>query len=169
MLQEGNIVLRPLHDSDAPVLAQLANNKKVWDNLRDDIPFPYSLSDAKAFIALTQQQSPQTSFAIECHKQLCGVIGLVAQTDVYKKTAEIGYWLGEPYWNRGITTVAVKLVTDYGFNQLHFIRIHTGVFEYNTGSMKVLIKNGYAKDGVFTKAVYKNGNMYDEHRFSKTI
>lgn len=107
------------------------------------------------------------SFAIEHGSQLCGVIGLVRQTDVYKKTAEIGYWLGEPYWNKGIATVSVKLVTDYGFNQLGFIRIHAGVFDYNIGSMNVLLKNGYVNDGIFKKAILKNGQLFDEHRFSK--
>jgi [ribosomal protein S5]-alanine N-acetyltransferase len=168
MLQEGNIILRPLYGSDANILAQLANNKKIWDNTRDYLPFPYGIDDAISFIKLTQKETPQTTFAIEYDGQFCGVIGLVGQSDVYKKTAEIGYWLGEPYWNKGIATVSVKLITDYGFNQLGFIRIHTGVFEYNIGSMNVLTKNGYSKDGVFKKSILKNGQIFDEHRFSKT-
>ena len=168
MLKEGNIILRPLCDSDANILAQLANNRKIWDNVRDFLPSPYGVDDANNFIKLTQQENPQTTFAIEYDKEFCGVIGLVGQSDVYKRTAEIGYWIGEPFWNKGIATVAVKLVTDYGFNQLDFIRIHTGVFEYNIGSMKVLTKNGYSKDGVFKKSILKNGQIFDEHRFSKT-
>lgn len=126
------------------------------------------MDDASNFIKLTQKENPQTTFAIEYDKQLCGVIGLVGQSDVYKKTAEIGYWIGEPYWNKGIATVSVKLLTEYGFDQLDFIRIHTGVFEYNIASMKVLTKNGYSKDGVFKKSIFKNGQIFDEHRFSKT-
>jgi RimJ/RimL family protein N-acetyltransferase len=168
MLKEGNIILRRFYDSDAAVLAQLLNNKKVWDNLRDYIPFPYSINDAISFIRQTQEESPQMSFAIEYDQQFCGAIGLIGQSDVYKKTAEIGYWLGEPYWNKGIATRSVKLVTDYALNELPFIRVHTGVFDYNVGSMKVLIKNGYAKDGVFRKAILKNGHIFDEHRFSIT-
>jgi len=169
MLKEGNIILRPLTDSDATVLAQLANNRKIWDNVRDLLPSPYGIDDANNFIHLTRQENPHTTFAIEYNQALCGVIGLVGQSDVYKNTAEIGYWIGEPYWNKGIATTAVKLITQYGFEQLHFIRIHTGVFEYNTASMKVLTKNGYTKDAVFKKSVIKNGQVYDEHRFSKTI
>lgn len=168
MLKEGNIILRLLYDSDANTLAQLANNKKIWDNVRDYLPFPYGIEDAISFITLTQKENPQTTFAIEYDRQFCGVIGLVGQSDVYKRTAEIGYWLGEPYWNKGIATVCVKLLTDYGFKQLDFIRIHTGVFEYNIGSMKVLTKNGYSKDGIFKKSILKNGQIFDEHRFSKT-
>lgn len=168
MLKEGNIILRPLCDNDANVLAQLANNKKIWDNVRDSLPSPYSIGDANYFIKLTQNDNPQMTFAIEYDNQFCGVIGLVKQSDVYKRTAEIGYWIGEPYWNKGIATVAVKLITEYGFNTLDLIRIHTGVFEYNIGSMKVLTKNGYTKDGVFKKSILKNGHIFDEHRFSRT-
>ena len=130
-------------------------------------PSPYSLNDAFDFIRLTQKENPQMSFAIEYDGQFSGMVGLVPQTDVYKKTAEIGYWLGEPYWSKGIATIAVKLLTDYGFNERGFIRIHTGIFEYNTASMNVLIKNGYSKDGVFKNSIFKNGKIFDEHRFSK--
>ena len=160
-------MLRPLYNSDANVLAQLANNKKIWDNVRDYLPFPYYIEDAIYFITPTQKEDPVMTFAIEYDEQFCGVIGLVGQSDVYKKTAEIGYWLGEPFWGKGIATQAVTLITDYGFNELGFVRIHTGIFKYNIGSMKVLEKNGYKKDGVFEKNVFKNGEMIDEHRYSK--
>src|SRR4030095_3454311 len=113
MLSEGNIILRPLYDNDANVLAELANNKKIWDNVRDLLPFPYNIEDAIHFIKLTQKENPQMTFAIEYDKQFCGIIGLIAQNDVYKRTAEIGYWIGEPFWNKGIATVSVKLLTDY--------------------------------------------------------
>lgn len=169
MLKDGRVLLRQLYDKDRNVLAQLADNKKIWDNVRDFLPSPYSIEDAKYFIELTQKEEPQMTFAIEYDSQFCGVIGLVRQSDVYRRTANIGYWLGEPYWNKGIATVSVKLVTEYGFDKLHLIRIHTGVFEYNIGSMKVLTKNGYFKDGVFKKSIFKNGQIFDEHRFSKTI
>jgi RimJ/RimL family protein N-acetyltransferase len=75
--------------------------------------------------------------------------------------------LGEPFWNKGIVTKAVALITEYGFNELGFIRIDTGIFEYNTASMKVLTKNGYKKDGVFEKSIIKDGKIIDEHRYSK--
>jgi len=167
MLKEGNIILRELYESDTNVLARLANNRKIWDNVRDVLPSPYSIDDAIYFINLSQKENSQTTFAIEYKKEFCGVIGLVGQSDVYKKTAEIGYWIGEPYWNKGIATTSVKLLTEYGFGQLDFIRIHTGVFEYNIGSMKVLTKNGFTKDGIFKKSILKNGQIFDEHRFSK--
>jgi RimJ/RimL family protein N-acetyltransferase len=167
MLEDGKIILRQLNDNDASELARLANNKKIWDNLRDLMPYPYSIDNAVFFINLTKQEAPQVTFAIEFDKQLCGVIGLVPQQDVYRKTAEIGYWIGELFWNKGIATKAVTLVTNYAFNDLDLVRLHTGVFEYNTASMKVLEKCGYKKDGVFGKAILKNGMIWDEHRYFK--
>ncbi len=167
MLQHLKIILRSLKDDDQEALALLANNKKVWDNVRDMLPYSYTMDDAIFFINLTNQENPQVTFAIEYDGAFCGMIGLIPQKDVYRNTAEIGYWLGEPFWNKGITTTAVKLITDYGFNELNFIRIHSGIFEYNIASMKVLEKNGYKKDGVFKKNIFKNGKIWDEHRYSK--
>ncbi len=167
MLHSEKIILRSLTDDDASALALLADNKKIWDNVRDILPHPYTIDDAIFFINLTKEENPQMSFAIEYEGKFCGMIGLVAQQDVYRRTAEIGYWLGEPFWGKGIATEAVGLITDYGFNELGFVRIHTGIFEHNIGSMKVLEKNGYKKDGVFEKNIIKNGKMIDEHRYSK--
>ena len=168
MLRKGQILLRPLIDEDQKSLANLANNKKIWDNVRDLLPNPYTNKDAEIFINITKQEDTPMTFAIEFQKQFCGVIGLVRQSDVYRKTAEIGYWIGEPFWNKGIATTAVNLITDYGLNSLDLNRIHTGVFEYNIGSMRVLEKNGYSKDGIFKKSIIKNGQVCDEHRFSIT-
>ena len=97
MLQNGKIMVRPLTDNDREPLTKLANNKKVWDNLRDYMPFPYTQKDAEFFINMTRHEIPSVTFAITYHDQFCGVIGLVGQNDVYRKTAEIGYWLGEPF------------------------------------------------------------------------
>jgi RimJ/RimL family protein N-acetyltransferase len=166
MLQDDRVSLRPLHANDAEAVARLLNNKKIWDNLRDFVPHPYSVEHAVAFIEFAKQHDPQMIFAIDFEGEFCGVISLVAQPDVYRRTAEIGYWIGEPFWNKGIATKAVKLITDYGLHQLDLIRIHTGIYEYNTASMKVLEKCGYKKDGVFEKAIIKNGNIVNEHRYS---
>ena len=167
-LKHDKIILRPLNDNDKDDLTRLANNKKIWDNLRDIMPHPYTTENAIFFINLTKQEYPQMTFAIDYDGQLCGVIGLLAQQDVYKKSAEIGYWIGEPFWNKGIATEAVKLITDYGLHLLDLVRIHTGIFEYNLSSMKVLEKCGYKKEGVFEKSIIKNGQIWNEHRYSKT-
>ena len=164
---KDNVQLRPLRISDKTVLAELANNKKIWDNLRDYFPFPYQESDAEFFIDLTATENPQKTFGITYHGELCGVIGLDLQKDVYQKSAELGYWIGEPYWGRGIATKAVALITKYGFDHLDLNRIFAAVFDYNTISMKILEKNGFQKEGIFKSAIVKNKQCYDEHRYYK--
>ncbi|MEJ0102090.1 MAG: GNAT family N-acetyltransferase [Bacteroidota bacterium] len=108
MLKDSEIILRPLVDDDQIPMARLANNKKIWDNLRDYFPHPYSETDAAFFITENKDQDPPMIFAIEYNGQFCGVISLIQQSDVHKNSAELGYWLGEPSWNKGIVTKAVK-------------------------------------------------------------
>jgi RimJ/RimL family protein N-acetyltransferase len=166
-LQSGNIKLRPLHLSDAGRMAILANNEKISRNLRDGFPNPYTMADAENFLKKFIDQDPVTFFGIEYSGEYVGNISLVPGQDVYRKSAEIGYFIGEPYWNKGIVTTAVNIISDYGFNQLGIIRIHTGVFEYNQASMRVLEKCGFTKDCVFRKSVFKLGKLWDEVRYSK--
>jgi len=167
MLSEGQVGLRPPDKEDKIILSVLANNKNIFDNLRDYFSFPYTESDAEEFIQSIQEENPRATFAIEYEGQFCGICGLMLQTDVYRKTAEIGYWIGEPFWNKGIATIAVKLLTSYGFDHLDLVRIHTGVYEYNRASMKVLEKCDYENDGIFKKSIIKNGSIWNEHRYSK--
>lgn len=164
---DQDVVLRPLEISDKSVLAKLANNKKIWDNLRDYIPFPYDENDAEYFINQTLEENPKQNFGIVYKGKLCGVIGVILQQDVYRKSAEIGYWIGEPFWGNEIATRAVRLITEYGFNDLDVQRIYAAIFDYNKASMKVLEKNGFQKEGIFQNAIFKNGKLYDEHRFFK--
>ena len=163
-----NIQLRKLHISDAPKIALMLNNKKICDQLRDYIPFPYTEKDGEEFIAFVHSQSSQQVFGIlNKEDELCGVVGLVVQSGIYRISAEIGYWLGEDYWGQGIMSKAVELITNYGFDELKLERIYTSVFEFNKASIRILEKNGYEKEGVFKKALIKNGNIVDEHRFAK--
>lgn len=166
-LKSGNIKLRPLRLSDAERLAELANNEKISRNLRDGFPNPYTLADAQNFLSKFTDQDPVTFFGIEYNGEHVGNISLLPGQDIYRKTAEIGYFIGEPYWNKGIVTTAVNLITEYGFKHLGIIRIHTGVFEYNTASMRVLEKCGFIKEAVFHKSVFKQNKIWDEVRYSK--
>lgn len=161
------IKLRDLKLSDKSVLAKLANNKKIWNNVRNHFPFPYSKKDAENFIKFVHNTPSQKVFCIEYQGEFCGLIGLILQDDVYEKSAELGFWIGEPYWNKGITSKAVSIITEFGFNKLNIYRIYSGVFEFNKPSMKVLEKNGYKIEGILKKAVYKNGKNWDEYRFYK--
>ncbi len=159
------IKLRQLEIDDKTKLAELADNIKIWQNLRDYFPHPYKISDAEFFINLTKDEDPKQNFGIEYQGELCGVIGIILQKDVYRKSAEIGYWLGEQFWGKGIVSKAVGLIVTYGFKDLQLERIYSAVFENNIASMKVLEKNGFQKEGIFKKAVFKEGKLMDEHRY----
>ncbi len=162
-LMDGSVRLRHFRDSDAERMAELANNPKIGKNLRDGFPYPYTVEDAKNF--LKKYEGFEFFFAIEYGGIHVGNISLVPQDNVHIKTAEIGYFLGEPYWNKGIMTSAVKLITNYGFKS-GFARIHTGVYEFNPASQKVLQKCGYTLEGIFRKNVLKEGKLWDEYRFA---
>lgn len=165
-MPEKPLVLRALQPGDAPALAALADNRKIWDRVRDYFPSPYSQADARDFIAMSGESEPPLNLAIESGGELCGVIGLMPQADVNRNTAEIGYWLGEPFWGQGLATEAVRQMCDYGFS-LGFARLHAAVFAFNKASMRVLEKNGFIQEGVFRKAVFKNGQFFDEHWYAK--
>lgn len=164
--KDDKVVLRELTEADIPKLAEYANNEKVSINLRDAFPHPYNMDDAIRFVEMVNRQNPKTFFAIEYEGNYAGNISLVWGSDVYRKSAEIGYFIGEPFWNKGIATKAVRMITKFGFKKLDIVRIHTGVFEFNKASQRVLEKCGYEKEGVFKKSICKKGKMYDEVRYA---
>ncbi len=164
-ITKDKIKLRPFSFSDKKRMAELANNKKIWENLRDAFPHPYSEKDAENFIEMCLSKNPKTFFAIELEGELVGSVALVPQSDVYRKSAEIGYWIGEPYWGKGIATEAIRQILDFGFENLDIVRIYTGIYGHNLASQKVLEKNGFQKEAVFKKAVFKNGKFCDEVRY----
>ncbi len=166
-ISDGVIKLRPLRINDKFRLAELANNSKIAVNLRDGFPHPYTIEDAEKFIENFGVQIPQQVFAIEYDGEYTGNIGLHKATDVYRMSAEIGYFLGEPYWNKGIMTRAVNLICDYGFKNLDIVRIHAGIFEFNPASMRVLEKCGFKRESVAEKAIYKKGVIWNEMKYVK--
>ena len=164
-----NVVLRPFTDKDKQTLAKLCNNKNIWNNLRDYVPFPYSEDDADFFINLCQSEVPVQNYAITYKGELAGSVGLIPQKDVHRLSAEVGYWVGEDYWGKGIATEAVKLITMYGKKEFGLMRFYAGVYEYNKASMRVLEKAGFTLEGIFKKSIIKNGIIADEHRYGLVI
>lgn len=162
----SEIRLRRLAVTDKKVIAHLCNNKKIWDNLRDSFPFPYFEKDAEEFIYRSLSENATGTFGITYKGELAGVIGLIRQKDIYRLTAELGYWIGEPYWGLGIATRAVKMIVDYGFRELGLIRIYAGVFDFNKASQRVLKKAGFKLDCICEKGVIKNYVICDENRYS---
>lgn len=163
------IQLRDLNKNDNHGITSLINNKKIWDNLKDYIPHPYTINDANYFIDLSlKESSTNKPFAIiKDDYELCGVISLVKQDDIHRMTAELGYWIGEPFWGNGIATKAINLITDYGFNEMKLERIFAGVFDFNKPSMKALENNDYELEGILRNSIIKNDIIRDEYLYAK--
>ena len=155
-------VLRKWQPGDERSLTENANNRKVWINLRDMFPHPYRMRNAREWVRCAGPQNPITNFAIVVNEQAVGGIGLTLKDDIYCKSAEIGYWLGEPYWNRGIITEAVRVITEYGFTQVDLCRISAGIMEWNPASGRVLEKCGYILEARLKKNITKAGKTIDE-------
>lgn len=155
-------VLREFRRGDEPSLVRHANNRNVWINVRDSFPYPYRPSDAKAWLRLATAEAFNQVFAIDVGGFAVGAIGVKPGDDVNRLSAEIGYWLGEEFWNRGIATDAVKAVSQYAFETLGMVRVHAAVFEWNVASMRVLEKAGFVKEGVLAKSAIKDRQIIDQ-------
>ena len=164
VLNLNDIIIRPWQTGDELSLVQHANNRKIWINVRDRFPYPYTLKDAEIWVRVAGADRNMINLAIEFEGLAVGGIGLVFKQDVYRRSAEIGYWLGEDFWNRGIATRAVKALSSYIFKQEQFDinRIYAGIFEYNTASARVLEKAGYQLEARLRKSVTKDDNTVDE-------
>lgn len=154
--------LRPWNMDDLPNLVKYANNPKIAKNLMDIFPHPYSSDDGKAFIKRNTESSPTTTMAIDYKGEAIGAIGLHQQNDIFKKSAEMGYWLAEPFWGKGIMTIMVKEMVQYGFEYLDINRIFARPFSSNIGSQMVLAKAGFNLEAKLFKTIYKNGEYLDE-------
>lgn len=163
----AHCTLREWRRGDEPSLVRHANNRKVWINLRDSFPFPYTPADAKGWIRLASTDAINQVFAIDVDGFAVGAIGLKPGEDVHRVGAEIGYWLGEEFWNRGIATEAINAVVDYGFKTLDLVRVHAEVFEWNTASMRVLEKAGFVREGVLAKSAIKDRKVIDQVLYAR--
>lgn len=154
--------LRNWQPDDAPSIVKYANNKKIADNLRDGFPHPYTLEDAESYIQnLGADSDARICRAIEISGETVGSIGVFLKEDVYRKSAEIGYWLGEPFWGQGIITDAIRLMCGMAFQKFDIVRIYAEPYAYNTGSRRALEKTGFVLEGILKKSVCKNGKIHD--------
>jgi RimJ/RimL family protein N-acetyltransferase len=155
-------LLRPLVPADAESLARHANDRDVWRNLRDLFPHPYSVEDARGYIAMAAARVPRTSFGIVVDGEASGSVSLRPGSDVERASAEIGYWLGRAYWGRGIVTDAVRAATRYAFATLGMHRVWAVPFEHNAASCRVLEKAGYVLEGRLRRSAIKEGVVVDQ-------
>lgn len=158
-------IIRTWEAGDAPSIARHANNPRIACHLRDAFPHPYTRRDAELFIAMAKRSRSAFLLAIEADGEAVGGIGLHFLRDVYRGTAEIGYWLAEEYWGRGIATDAVRALVPVAFEKFPVIRLQAGIFADNPASMRVLEKCGFSCEAVHTRAITKNSVIMDEHLY----
>lgn len=154
--------LRPWKQTDLPDLVRFANNPAIARNLTNAFPHPYTEEHAKKFIEMAGSADPVRIFAIESEGHACGGVGLHLQADVYCMNAELGYWLAEPFWGRGIMTRAVQDMVRYGFEHFDITRIFARPYGSNKASQRVLEKAGFALEAHLKGTFLKNGVVEDE-------
>lgn len=161
--------MRPWRFEDKPSLTRHADNERVWRNLRDRFPHPYRGSDAEAWLSFAAAEPPPEGvWAIDVAGEAVGTISLRRGEDVERRSAELGFWLGEEFWGRGIMTEAVGRVTAVGLEQPDIYRISARVFSWNGASMRVLEKCGYAREAVLARSAIKDGVVVDQVLYGLT-
>ena len=154
--------VRSWHSNDVKSIVRHANNRKIWLNLRDRFPHPYTKTDAQHWIQSALSMRPETNFAIEVNEKAVGGIGFELKTDVERYSAEVGYWLGEEFWGQGICTSALKAATPYALEVYPLNRIFATPFSKNLASIRVLEKAGYRREGIMRRSAFKDGRFLDE-------
>ena len=162
----NTVTIRPWQLTDVASLAEQANNINIWNNVRDYFPHPYTDADAEEFIRMAMEKpAPTVDFAIEVDGKAVGGVGIIPNKDVERISAELGYWLGEEYWGRGIMSHAVEQMCRYVFAELPVIKLYATPFSFNFKSARVLEKAGFVKEGILQKTAVKNGKIIDLHYY----
>ena len=171
IIKAKKFILRPYRKGDEESLVEHINDKNVSRFMSSRVPFPYKMKDAKWWInhclKLARKKNPsEVNFAIDMGGKVIGGMGLMYKGE--RHMVEIGYWLGRKYWNKGIMTKAVNLMTDFGFRKMKLKRIYATVFTKNKVSVRVLEKNKYKFEGLMKKYHLKNGELIDAILYAKT-
>jgi [ribosomal protein S5]-alanine N-acetyltransferase len=157
-----DFIIRPWSLSDLDSLVHYANNWSIAKNMTDKFPHPYTETDGRAFIELANKDNPVHIFAIEKNGEAVGGIGIHLQEDIFRRNAELGYWLGETFWGQGIITSAVKQMVEFAFETYDIDRVFARPFGTNLASQRVLENSGFTLEGKFEKILFKNGEFFDE-------
>ena len=160
--------IRPWRLNDAESLAKHANNRRVWLALRDAFPHPYTADDGNKFLQSATTAQPTTDFCIEVDGAAVGGIGIHLGRDVHRHTAELGYWLAETLWGRGIVTEAVAAFSNFCFEVFQLRRIYAEPFANNLASARVLEKTGFSFEGRLKNNVVKDGQVLDSLLYART-
>jgi [ribosomal protein S5]-alanine N-acetyltransferase len=167
--KNDELLLRSWDMNDARSLRNYADNHHIWKFMRDEFPHPFTLADAQLYIRTVCRKNHETRFAVVYRDEVIGDIHLTVHDDIRRYSAVLGYWLGEPFWNRGLMTEAVRRITGYAFESLKLARVYAKLFSTNTSSQKVLEKAGYHQEGLLKKAVFKENAFYDQLLYAKTV
>lgn len=168
IIECGKCILRKWEHSDLRSLIKNANNFNIAINMRDIFPYPYTLEDGEKWIELVENEERDCNFAITINNEAIGGIGLNIGEDIERISAEVGYWLGEEHWGKGITSSALKGIVKYGFNDLGLLRIFAKPLEHNIGSRRVLEKNSFILEGILRSSVIKFDKIYNQALYAKT-
>jgi ribosomal-protein-alanine N-acetyltransferase len=160
-------IVRPFIAADAVSVAAVANDRRIWLQLRDLFPHPYHLADAENYIGRVATAAPPLSLAMVVDGRAVGGVGLQLMTDINRRSAEIGYWLGAAYWGRGIATEAVALVTEWAFLAHGLLRIFAQPFAANLASRRVLEKAGCELEGTMRRSAIKEGEVRDQCLYAR--
>ncbi len=163
---DENLVIRRYRQGDQDSLVKYINNRNIWLKLTDQVPHPYTRKDADQWIAHTLKEHPPQNFAIANEQEIIGGIGLRLRQGIRRHSAEIGYWLGEPFWGKGIMTRAVRSIVAWAFRFYPLKRIDAAVYESNPASGRVLEKVGFILEGRHRKAVLKNDRFLDLYHYA---
>lgn len=164
-INEG-LRLRPLKESDASAIQNLGNNKEIWRWVRDRFPHPFTLEDARDYLDRLSNNKLRFYRAIEFEDKVVGVIGLRKREYIYRFSCELGYWIGQPYWNMGFATQAVKTMLSIAFDEWEMERVDAYTMQGNDASQRVLEKAEFTYEGVMRKGLYKDGEFHDQLFFS---
>jgi ribosomal-protein-alanine N-acetyltransferase len=157
----GKCVVRDWRPADKAALLRVADNHNVWRNLSHRFPHPYTEVDADIWFGLLAKISNPTHWAIEVDGEVAGGIGVEPGEGIYSKSGRFGYWLGEPFWGRGIMTSAVQATSNHILDNLGLVRLEASVFEWNPASMRVLEKCGFVREGILRRSILKEGELID--------
>lgn len=168
VLECGVCTLRPWRPTDRGSLLRHANNRNVWRNLRDRFPYPYESAAATSFLAFAARDpAPEGIWAIDVDGEAVGGLGIERQDDIARGSAELGYWLGEGFWGRGIASRVVRIAADHALGQTDLWRLFAPVFPWNPASRRVLEKAGFTLEAVLRRAGIKDGIVIDELLYAR--
>ena len=167
LLELGDIKVRSWRKDDLKSLVHHANNAKIAANLRDQFPHPYTRRDGIDYLEYVHTHNPECSFAIEINGEAVGGVGFLLGHDIARLSAEMGYWLSEDFWGQGIATRVITAMSNWALENYNLTRVFAMAFAHNTGSIRVLEKSGFEREGLLRRSAIKNGTVLDQILFAK--